>query len=221
MATMIRSDNDIQSDVIDEYVWDPEVEASDIGVEVDQGVVTLTGTVDRYSIKLAAEKAAQRVDSVRAVANDIAVRTPLTHNDTDIAKAAARAIESRLSIPPDAVDITVQNGAVTLRGTVDWAYQRRAAEAAVEYLRGVRHVSNQITVKQPKVSDSEVRAGIERALVRAAELDADRIRVRSENGHMTLSGAVRSFAEKEEAALAAWRAKGVTHVTNNIEVRPV
>ena len=220
MATMIRSDNDIQSDVLDEYVWDPEVEASDVGVEVDQGVVTLTGTVDRYSIRMAAEKAAQRVDSVRAVTNDIAVRTPLTHNDTDIAKAAAGAIESRLSIPADAVEVTVQNGTVTLRGTVDWSYQRRAAEAAVEYLRGVRHVSNQITVKQPKVSDSEVRAGIERALVRAAELDADRIRVRSENGHMTLSGAVRSFAEKEEAALAAWRAKGVTHVTNDIEVRP-
>ena len=150
MATMIRSDNDIQSDVIDEYVWDPEVEASDIGVEVDQGVVTLTGTVDRYSIKLAAEKAAQRVDSVRAVANDLTIRGPFTHNDTDIATAAAGSMESRLSIPADAVDITVQNGTVTLRGTVDWSYQRRAAEAAVEYLRGVRHVSNLITVKQPE-----------------------------------------------------------------------
>lgn len=221
MATMIRSDNDIQSDIIDEYVWDPAVDAPDVGVQVHDGVVTLTGAVDSYTIKLAAEKAAQRVDGVRAVANDLTIRGPFTHNDTDIARAAAGAIESRLSIPADAVEVTVQNGTVTLRGTVDWSYQRRAAEAAVEYLRGVRHVSNLISVKQPKVSDLDVSAGIERALVRAAELDADRIRVRSENGHVTLSGTVRSFAEKEGAALAAWRAKGVTHVTNNIGVQPV
>ena len=155
------------------------------------------------------------------MANDIAVRTPLTHNDTDIAKAAAGAIESRLSIPADAVEVTVQNGTVTLRGTVDWSYQRRAAEAAVEYLRGVRHVSNLISVKQPKVSDLSVQGRESNGRwCGPLELDADRIRVRSENGHMTLSGTVRSFAEKEEAALAAWRAKGVTHVTNDIEVRP-
>lgn len=220
MATTIRSDNDIQTDVLDEFFWDPEVAAPDIGVEVDDGVVTLTGTVDRYSTKLAAEKAAQRVDGVRAVANDISVRTPLTHNDTDIAKAAAGAIESRMVIPADAVDVTVQNGTVTLRGEVDWAYQRMAAESAVDYLRGVRHVNNLIQVKQRKVSPTDVSTGIERALVRAAQVDADRIRVRTEDGHVTLTGTVRSWPEKREAGFAAWRAKGVTQVTNDIEVRP-
>lgn len=220
MATMIRTDNDIQQDVLDEFVWDPAVSASDVGVEVDDGVVTLTGTVDSYAVKLAAERATQRVDGVRAVANDLAVRTPLTHNDTDIAKAAANALEGNISLPTERIEVTVQNGKVTLRGEVDWAYQRMAAHDAVQYLRGVRDVINLITVKQPKVSAADVQAGIERALVRAAEVDADRIRVRTTDGHVTLTGTVRSWPEKQEAALAAWRAKGVSHVTNDIEVRP-
>jgi osmotically-inducible protein OsmY len=217
---MIRSDTMIQQDVLDEFAWDPEIDAADVGVEVDDGVVTLTGTVDRYSTKLAAEKAAQRVDGVRAVANDLSVRTPLTHNDTDIAKAAAEALEANIAVPVGAIDATVQNGKVTLRGEVDWAYQRNAATNSVRYLRGVRDVINLMQVKQPKVSATEVSGGIERALLRAAELDADRIRVRTEDGHVMLSGTVRSWPEKREAGFAAWRAKGVTKVTNDIDVRP-
>ena len=220
MATMIRSDNDIQTDVIDEYVWDPAVDAPDVGVQVHEGVVTLTGAVDTYAIKLAAEKAAQRVDGVRAVANDLTIRGPFTHNDSDIAKAAANTLEANLVVPADAIEVAVQNGKVTLRGEVGSYYQRMAAENAVEYLRGVRDVNNLITVKQPKVSATEVSSGIERALLRAAELDADRIRVRTEDGHVRLTGTVRSWPEKREAGYAAWRAKGVTQVTNDIEVRP-
>jgi osmotically-inducible protein OsmY len=220
MATMIRGDNDIQTDVLDEFAWDPEVEASDVGVEVDDGVVTLTGTVDRYAVKLAAEEAAQRVDGVRAVANNLSVHTPRTYNDTDIATAAANTLEANIALPAGAIETTVQNGTVTLRGEVGSHYQRTAAEDAVEYLRGVRNVINLITVKQPQVSSSEVRSGIERALLRAAAVDADRVRVRTEDGHVWLSGTVHSWAEKHEAAAAAWRARGVTHVTNNLTVRP-
>jgi osmotically-inducible protein OsmY/uncharacterized protein (DUF2267 family) len=217
---MIRSDNDIQTDVLDEFFWDPEVAAPDIGVEVDDGVVTLTGTVDRYAMKLAAERAAQRVDGVRAVANDLMVRTALTHNDTDIAKAAADALEANIAVPKGAVDVTVQNGKVTLRGEVDWAYRRYAAANSVRDLRGVRDVINLVQVKQPKVLATDVSGAIERALRRAAEIDAERIRVRTEDGHVTLTGTVRSWPEKREAGFAAWRAKGVTQVTNDIEVGP-
>jgi osmotically-inducible protein OsmY len=219
MATMIRSDNAIQTDVLDEFVFDPEVAAPDVGVQANDGVVTLTGTVDSYAVKLAAEKAAQRVDGVRAVANDLTVRGPLTHNDTDIAKAAADALEANSSVPVSAIDVTVQNGKVTLRGEIDWSHQRSAAANSVRYLRGVRDVINLIQLKQAKVSATEVSAGIERALMRAAEVDADRIRVHTDEGHVRLTGTVRSWAEKQEAGFAAWRAKGVTKVTNDIEVR--
>ena len=210
----------IQQDVLDEFAWDPEIDAADVGVEVDDGVVTLTGTVDRYAEKLAAEKAAQRVDGVRAVANDLSVRKALTHNDTDIAKAAADVLEANTAVPKGAVDVTVQNGKVTLRGEVDWAYRRYVAANCVRDLRGVRDVINLIQVKQPKVLATDVSGAIERALRRAAEIDADRIRVHTEDGHVTLTGTVRSWPEKREAGLAAWRAKGVTQVTNDIEVWP-
>jgi osmotically-inducible protein OsmY len=217
---MMWTDNDIQSDILDELAWDPEVEAPDVGVEVDDGVVTLTGTVDSYAIKLAAERAAQRIAGVRAIANDLSVRTPLTHNDTDIAKAAANSLEANIALPAGAIDVTVQDGIVTVSGEVASPFQRRAAESAVEYLRGVRGVINVIRVKQPQVSTTDVKSGIEHALLRAAEVDADRIRVRSDDGHVFLSGSVRSWPEKREAESAAWRAKGVTKVTNNIQIRP-
>jgi osmotically-inducible protein OsmY len=116
--------------------------------------------------------------------------------------------------------VTIQNGEVTLRGKVNWAYQRIAAAQSVRYLRGVRDVINLIQLKQPQVSASDVFTGIERALMRAAEVDADRIRVRTDGGHVILSGSVRSLLEMREAGLAAARSKGVTEVTNNIEVRP-
>lgn len=220
MATMIRTDNDIQTDVLDEFFWDPAVDAPDIGVQVHEGVVTLSGAVETYATKMAAEEAAQRVESVRAVANDLTVRTPFTLNDTDIATAAADALAANVSVPADAIEVTVQNGKVTLRGEVNWAFQRVAAVHSVRNLRGVRDVLDFIRLKQPKVSPSDVSAGIQRALVRAAEVDADRIRVRAEDGEVTLTGTVHSLAEKWEASSAALRAKGVTRVINNIEVHP-
>ncbi len=221
MLTLIRSDTDIQRDVLEEFEWDPQIEPTEVGVEVDEGVVTLTGIVETYPKKLAAERAAQRVEGVRAVADDLSVKRAGAHTDTDIAKAAADSLESNTLIPAGAIDITVKNGKIALTGTVNWEYQRTAAAGSVRYLAGVREVINQITIKQPKVSAFEIKSGIERALVRAAEIDAGRIQVHSEDGHVRLAGTVRSWAEKQSATEAAWKAKGVMRVTNDIEVRPL
>jgi osmotically-inducible protein OsmY len=220
MATVTRTDIDIQRDVLAELKWDPEVEPTDVGVEVDDGVVTLTGTVDSYMKRWAAERAALRVAGVRAVANDVKVKIGAARTDTDIAKDVADALEANILVPKGRIKVTVKNHWVTLEGDVDWRFQREEAEDAVRRIRGVEGVTNLIAVKQPVVSAAEIKDSIERALVRSAEVDADRIQVRVDGDHVTLTGTVRSWAEREEAERAAWRSPGVTQVTNNIVVRP-
>jgi osmotically-inducible protein OsmY len=220
MATLTRTDTAIHQDVLDELRWDPEVKPIEVGVEVDDGVVTLTGTVDSYMKKLAAQRAALRVTGVRAVANDISVKAGAARTDTDIAQSIADALEANILVPKRRIQITVKNGWATLEGDVDWRFQRDEAEDAVRRIRGVEGVTNLITVKQPAVSPTEIKESIERAMVRSAELDADRIQVRVEGHHVTLAGTVRSWAEREEAERAAWRSPGVSLVTNEIRVQP-
>jgi osmotically-inducible protein OsmY len=217
MAASTKTDTDIQLDVLAELDWDSQIEPTEVGVEVDDGVVTLTGAVDMYVKKLAAERAAFRVEGVRAVANDLSIHSPAAKpNDTDIATAAATALETHVYGLADQVDVVVNNGQITLSGAVDWSYKRAAAEAAVRHLDGVRDVINQVTVRQPKVSATAVESRIERALDRAAEVDASRIRVHVDDSHVRLTGTVRSWAEKQAAAEAAWRAKGVTTDDNDL-----
>jgi osmotically-inducible protein OsmY len=218
MTTTPIADAEIQKNVLEELSWDQEVEAAEVGVAVDDGVVTLTGWVTSQAKKLAAERAARCVEGVRAVANDLSVRTAMTWTDTDIAKAAAGALEAHGAVPRDRVKITVKNGKITLTGNVDWDHQRTSAVESVRGLAGVRDVICAIKVVEPHVSAADVKAEIDRAFVRSAELDAERIGVHVKDGQIVLTGTVRTWMEKQDAREAALRAKGVTGVTDQIEV---
>lgn len=212
-------DTELRDDVLDELNWEPMVDPASIGVAVTDGVVTLTGTVDSYSEKLAAERAAKRVYGVTAVANDIQVKLPgaVERTDADIAKAARNSLDWNTVLPGDAITVTVRDGWVTLEGKVDWMFQKREAENSVRYLNGVKGVTNLIQIKEePK--PVEIEAKIEAALKRSAEIDARRIWVETRNGRVILHGNVRSWAEREEAEDAAWAAPGVTDVDNRITV---
>jgi osmotically-inducible protein OsmY len=212
-----QADEEIQKNVLSELKWDARVQPNEIGVVVKDGVVTLTGWVDSYTKRWAAEEAAHRVRGVKAVANEIEVRLPSAseRTDADIAAAAARALEWDAFIPLDRLDVTVAKGWVTLKGEVDWQYQKQDAERVVRRLTGVKGVTNLITVK-PRITPSELKQKIEQALVRSAETDAQRITVEVEGSKVILKGAVRSWAEREEAARVAWLAPGVTSVENRI-----
>jgi osmotically-inducible protein OsmY len=214
-----RTDARIQEDALDELAFDGEVQVTDVGVEVDDGVVTLTGTVESFAMRQAAERAAFRVEGVRAVANDIVVAVPGVGppTDTELAKTIANRLERNAEVPEDRIEVRVEDGRVILRGELDWQYQRTAAEKSVSRVPGVVHTTNLIRLPQ-RVSAGEIRSGMERAFTRSAEIDAANVTVETEGGHVTLAGRVRSWGERDEAEAAAWRA-GATSVTNNLLIR--
>ncbi|MEU7976039.1 BON domain-containing protein [Micromonospora sp. NPDC049089] len=224
IAEISRTDQDIQSAVLDELTWEPRVQPHEIGVTVAEGVVTLTGRVDSYAKKWAAERATHRVASVRAVANDLAVQ--LTNGteraDSDLAAAASHGLEWDAFVPIEKLQVTVSAGWVTLHGDVEWEYQRRAAERAVARLTGVRGVSNGITVRPASAPDARNLADrIVDALARAGATEAERINVRVHGDTVILAGLVHSMPERAEVEQVAWSAPGIREVQNHIAVAPV
>jgi osmotically-inducible protein OsmY len=213
-TTITKMDEVVRDRVLRELEWDPEFDASEIGVTADGEVVTLTGFVDTYAAKLAAERAAERVVGVRAVANGLQVRLRLERPDPDIAKDALAALRSRISIPAT-VQATVRNGHVSLHGEVEWMYQKAAAEAAVKDLPGLKGIDNYIQIV-PTGLASDVKGRIEDALARNAQVDARRIRVEADGGTVSLHGFVRSWVEKRQVEDAAWSAPGVSDVKSHL-----
>lgn len=214
-------DRELQEHVQDALDWEPSIDAADIGVSVDGGVVTLRGDVKSYSAKATAERVALGVYGVKAVANDLNVRLGegLKRTDTDIAQATLGALKWNTMVPEEKISVSVGDGWVTLKGRVDWEYERRAAERAVRDLSGVRGVINSISV-EPHVSATDVKTKIEAALKRSAEVDARRINVAVAENKVVLTGNVHSWFERDEARRAAWAAPGVKNVDDRIAVVP-
>lgn len=215
----MKTDAHLKADVIEELAWDPAVNATGIGVAVTDGVVTLTGHLASFAEKHAAERAVKRVAGVRGIALELDVKLGKDHqrSDSEIAQAAATALELNSLVPNGKVQVQVENGHVTLTGEVDWRYQLASAEQCVRPLAGVRGLSNRITIKS-HASSKDVGAQITAALTRQAAREAKHLTVEVEGSLVTLRGKVHSLAEREAAVGAAFSARGVSRVVDKLEV---
>jgi osmotically-inducible protein OsmY len=218
----VKSDREIQEDVLKELRWDSRIRQAEVGVEVDDGVVTLTGTVDGWAKKVAAKEAAHRVMGVRDVADDVRVKLPgsLERTDTEIAQDVRFALEWDAFVPDQDIRSTVSDGRVTLEGQVHTLRQKEDAERAIRGARGVKEVNNWLTVEPVKADPEQLRKSIEQALERRAEREAEKINVTVRDGVVTLKGRVRNWSEKEAVLGVVSHAPGVRNVSDQLFVRP-
>ena len=216
----MKTDTELQRSVMEELAWEPSVDAAEIGVSAESGIVTLSGTVKSLPQKWAAEKAAQRVSGVKAVTDQIVVKLPGDSevSDTEIARAAVNALDWNASVPKGSIHVVVAHGWITLEGTVQFHYERVAAEYAVRGITGAKGVTNLISVKPPQISPKDIKHRIEQAFERAANLDAQTIWIDTKDGKVVLRGTVKSWAEREQAEFAAWAAPGVSRVENQLMI---
>jgi len=215
----MKTDTQLKHDILSELEWEPSINASQIGVEVKDGVVTLAGHVDSFGEKWHAEKAVERVSGVRALAVEIAVKLPGSsqRSDTEIAHVAESALKWQTFLPEGAIKIMVESGWITLSGRVEWEYQRQAATTAVRHLLGVKGLNDEILINS-KVSAGNVKTNIESALKRRAIADGRKISVTVDGSDVTLTGEVSTWTEREQAWNSAWGTAGVEKVVNNITV---
>jgi osmotically-inducible protein OsmY len=216
----MKTDNQLHRDVLSELTWDPRVTEKEIGIAAKDGVVTLTGSVESYAERWAAERAVERVLGVKAVANELIVALPSihVHQDTDVAHSVVNSLARDIEVPADKIQARVANGWVTLEGEVAWQYQRDAAARSVRNLVGIRGLTNNIKVKPDPVSTYDVGRGIKAALERRADRTAEHITLSAKGGVVTLSGSVPSFEDRRAAASAAWSAPGVSEVRDELAV---
>lgn len=215
----MKTDSEIKKDVLSELLWDPLISETKVGVTVNEGVVTLTGHLDTYAEKVAAKRAAERVSGVKAIALELDVIPVGSHqrSDTEIALAVEHALSWNTSVPQDRVKVTVEKGWVTLKGDLDWNFQRRAVERIVRPLKGVVGITDNIQLKTLPVP-LKLQERIQEALTRQAMREARRIEVSVEGSEVTLCGHVHSWAERNAAEGASWSAPGVTRVNNQLLV---
>lgn len=215
----MKTDIEIQKDVVEQLKWEPFLNAAQIGVAVKDGIVTLSGQVDAYSKKVLAEKTVKKVSGVKAIAEDIQVGISAAYKktDTEIASAVVNAIKWHTMIPDEKIKVSVEDGNVKLEGDVEWEYQRNQAKTSVENLIGVRFVTNLIAVKQ-KITPYELQLKINASFQRSANIDASKITAEVIGSKVILRGKVRSFAEREDAENAVWSAPGVIVVENKLVI---
>jgi osmotically-inducible protein OsmY len=217
---MKKTDSQIQADVMQALAWDPSISHEKIGVSASEGVVTLSGSVPSYFEKSEAEKVTQRMGGVRAIVEKIEVKLSGSsmRDDQDIAEAILSQLDWTFQVPKDSVKASVENGWVELRGEVEWQYQRNAALNCIKDLKGVRGVSNLISLKEKSIDPAIIKGRIEAALKAEAQRESKRISVAVNGSTVTLTGNVNSFADKDDARWAAWGTPGVRTVENNLQI---
>lgn len=214
-----RANRDLRTRVLDELDWEPSLDSADIGVAVKEGIVTLTGHLPSYAQKRTAERTVLRLAGVKGVANDLDVRLPSEHrrSDAELARAVVEVLDHNVQVPADTVKVKVDDGWVTLEGVVNWDYQRRRAERATRFLRGVKGITNLLRVKE-RPTPGDLRQRIKRALERRIDEEAERVSVSVEGDRVVLTGTVASWTDRDDIEDAVWAAPGISEVENNLTV---